>query len=76
MTVAITSVDKATGAVAGTCDATDYTLTGAVMTVDQDVPAGGGTQAFSGATLGFNNKPDTNQDACKGATVNLTYTVA
>ena len=76
VTVAITSVDKAAGAVAGTCDATDYTLTGAVMTVGKDVPAGGGTQAFSGATLAFNNKADTNQDACQGATVNLTYTVA
>jgi hypothetical protein len=74
VTVAITSVNQGGNPAVG-CDATDYTLTGAVMTVDQDVPAGGGTQAFSGATLGFNNKT-TNQDACQGATVNLTYTVA
>ena len=75
VTVAIGSVTQAANPAPGTCDATDYTLTGAVMTVDQDVPANGGTQPFSGATLGFNNKT-TNQDACQGATVNLTYTVA
>ena len=75
VTVAIASVTKATGAVTGTCDATDYTLTGAVMAVGKDIASGGGTQAFSGATLGFNDKA-TIQDACKGATVNLTYTVA
>ena len=75
VTVAIASVTKATGAAAGTCDATDYTLANPVMLVGKDVPGNGGTQTFAGATLGFNNKT-TNQDGCKGATVNLTYTVA
>ncbi len=74
VTVAIASVTKANGVVL-VCDATDYTLANPVMLVDKDVPAGG-DQAFQGATLGFNNKPATNQDGCKGATVNLTYTVA
>ena len=74
VTVAITSVTQAGNPAVG-CDATDYTLSGAVMAVGKDVPQGGGTQVFSGATLAFNNK-DTNQDACQGATVNLTYTVA
>ncbi|PKV97189.1 hypothetical protein ATK30_8161 [Amycolatopsis echigonensis] len=70
VTVSIASVATAPGAV-GTCDASDYTLSGATMTVDQDLATGAST-GFSGATLGFNNKA-TNQDGCKGATVNLAY---
>ena len=55
----------------GTCDATDYTLTAATMSVGLDV-ASGATKPFSGAQLSFNDKL-TNQDGCKGATVNLAY---
>ena len=40
VTAAIASVTKAGGAPAGTCDATDYTLAGAAMTVNAEVPAG------------------------------------
>ena len=76
VTVSIGSVTKAVGAPAGTCDATDYTLANATMTVNADVPAGNGAGSWTGATIQFNNKPATNQDACKGATVNLAYTVA
>jgi hypothetical protein len=75
VTASIASVTKATGAVAGTCDATDYTLANAAMTVNAQVPAGSSQGAWTGATLKFNNKA-TNQDACKGATVNLTYTIS
>ena len=75
VTVSIDSVTKAVGAPAGTCDATDYTLASAAMTVNADVPAGNGAGSWTGATIQFNNKPATNQDACKGATVNLAYTV-
>ena len=70
VTVSIASVTKAAGAT-GTCDATDYTLTGATMPVTTDV-APGASAPFTGATLAFNNKA-TNQDGCKGATVNLSY---
>lgn len=73
--VSITSVTKAVGAPAGTCDATDYTLAGASMSVNADVPAGSGQGAWTGATIKFNNK-GTIQDACKGATVNLGYTAS
>ncbi|MFQ4149652.1 hypothetical protein AAGW05_13320 [Arthrobacter sp. LAPM80] len=45
------------GTPAGTCDTSDYTLTGAVMTVTADVPLGFKQGAWAGAT---------NQDACKG----------
>jgi hypothetical protein len=71
VTVSISSV---TGG-AGACDATDYTLTGATMTVNADVPSGNGQGAWTGATLQFNNKAS-NQDGCKGATVNLAYTAS
>ena len=68
------SIASVTGG-AGTCDATDYTLANAVMTVDAEVPVGTAVGAWTGATLKFNNKV-TNQDGCKGATVNLSYAIA
>jgi hypothetical protein len=74
VTASIGSVTKASGAPAGTCDATDYTLANAVMTVNSEVPAGTAQGSWSGATIKFNNKA-TNQDACKGATVNLAYSI-
>jgi len=74
VTAAIASVTKAAGAPAGTCDATDYALAGAAMTVNASVPAGSAQGAWTGATIKFTNKT-TNQDACKGATVNLSYTI-
>lgn len=70
----ISSVVKAVGAPAGTCDLIDYSLTGATMTVSPAVVLGaGGTTTFTGAALGFANDAARNQDACKGATVNLAY---
>ena len=72
--VASFTVTKSASAVAGSCDATDYTLTGATMAVGAQVAAGSGTGAWTGATIAFNNKA-TNQDACKGATLNFTYAV-
>jgi hypothetical protein len=74
VTASLASVAKAAGAPAGTCDASDYSLTNAVMAVGANVAAGG-TAPFSGANLSFVNKA-TNQDACKGATVTLSYAVA
>lgn len=76
VTASIASVDKAVGAPAGTCVATDYTLANAVMTVNAEVPPGDGQGSWSGATIQFNNKPAVNQDACKGATVTLAYIVS
>ena len=73
VTASISGVTKAAGAATGTCDATDYTLANATMPVGVEVAAGTGKGAWTGATLAFNNKPTTNQDACKGATVNLSY---
>jgi hypothetical protein len=75
VTASISSVTKAAGAPAGTCDATDFTLASSAMTVNAEVPAGNAKGAFTGATIKFNDKA-TNQDACKGATVNLAYAIA
>lgn len=76
ITASIASVTKAVGAPAGTCDATDFTLANAAMTVGAEVPAGTNVGSWSGATIQFNDKPSTNQDACKGATVNLSYAIS
>jgi hypothetical protein len=42
------------------------------MTVGKDIAAGK-SESFSGASIQFNNKSSSNQDGCKGATVNLAY---
>lgn len=68
--VSIASVTKGGSPVVG-CDATDYALTNPTMNVAKDI-AGGSSTTFSGATIQFNDKTS-NQDACKGATVNLAY---
>ncbi|TMK97212.1 MAG: hypothetical protein E6G41_18740 [Actinobacteria bacterium] len=57
------------------CDASDFTLGSTTMNVNAQVPTGSGVGSFTGATIKFNNKP-ANQDACKGVTVNLAYTIA
>lgn len=74
VTASISSVVKAEGAPAGTCTAADYTLSGAVMAVNAEALAND-TSTWSGATIAFNNT-GANQDACKGATVNLAYAIA
>jgi hypothetical protein len=74
VTAAIGSVTKAGVPVVG-CDYTDYTLTNPVMDVKAEIPSGTGVGSWSGAAIQFNDKTSTNQDACKGATVNLTYTI-
>ena len=75
VSAAVTSVSKATGAPAGTCDATDYAISGSPMAVGAEIATGSGKGAWTGATIAFNDKPSTLQDACKGATVTITYTV-
>ena len=75
VTASISSVTKAVNAPAGTCAASDYTLGTPIMTVNAEVPAGTSQGSWSGATIRFNNKATVNQDACKGATVNLAYAI-
>jgi hypothetical protein len=71
----IASVTKAAGAPAGTCDATDFTLSNATMSVGAEIGNGNGVGSWTGATIAFNDKA-TNQDPCKGATVNMSYAVS
>jgi hypothetical protein len=71
--VSIVSVTKAPGAAPGTCDSSDFTLAHRSMAVGADVPSGRSTSAWTGATLGFRNKPGIDQNACMGATVRLSY---
>jgi hypothetical protein len=75
VTASIASVTQAANAT-GTCDSTDYTLANPIMTVGAEVASGNGKGTWSGASIKFNNKPTVNQDGCKGATVNLAYTIA
>src|SRR5215210_2099501 len=74
VTASIASVYKA-GAPAVGCDYTDFSLTSPVMTVNAQVATGPAGGLFTGASIKFNNKAS-NQDACKGVTVNLAYAVA
>jgi hypothetical protein len=75
VTASIASVTKASGAPAGSCDATDFTLSNATATVDAEIAIGNGKGSWTGPTLQFNDKTATNQDACKGATVSLSYAI-
>lgn len=75
VTVEIDTVTKAGGAVAGDCDASDFTLTDKKMTVNAEVPKGNAQGNWTGAKIKFNNKAS-NQDACKGAAVKLKYTIS
>jgi hypothetical protein len=73
--VYVTSVSASvTGTDKSGCTASDYTVTGSPAVVGTQVVAGSGVGAWSGITIAFNNKPTTNQDVCKGATVNISYT--
>jgi Flp pilus assembly protein TadG len=74
VTVSVASVVAAPGAAAGVCGATDFTVTHAVMPVNRGLSPGNGLGAFTGATIQFNDK-STNQDRCKGASVNLAYAI-
>jgi hypothetical protein len=67
LSAAITSVSAAG------CDATDYTLV--QPSISASSLAAGASTGFTSGSIAFNNKA-TNQDACKGATVTITYTVS
>jgi hypothetical protein len=75
VTAAIASVKTAAGGAVVGCDATDFTLTNAAMSVDAEVPSGLAQGAWTGAKIQFNNK-NSNQDACKGVVVHLAYTIS
>jgi ABC-type glycerol-3-phosphate transport system substrate-binding protein len=55
------------------CTAADYQLNGFPVTVGVDVPSGTAVGDWSGASIQMLNTAS-NQDGCKGATVNIAYT--
>jgi hypothetical protein len=71
----VSDVAKAADAAAGTCDPTDYALVGFPLTMNLDVAEGAAQGSWSGGAIQFKNKT-VNQDACKNATVTITYTVS
>jgi hypothetical protein len=71
----VVSIASVTPLGTGTCGVGDYTLSTPDMTNGAADLAHNGVAHFSGATLGFHNLA-TNQDGCKGATVNLSYAVS
>lgn len=76
VTVSIASVTKG-GVPATGCDSTDFTLTNPTATVGALIPPGynQGSWGLAGpTTIQFNNKA-TNQDACKGVTVNFAFSI-
>jgi hypothetical protein len=75
VTVGITSVTLGGNPAVG-CDSTDFTISnGGLLTNPATTElAGGASRDYTGATIAFNDK-STNQDGCKGVTVNLKYTV-
>lgn len=73
VTVSISSVTKARGAMPGICDSSDFLILDARMTVGEQLAGGGGTADFAGARIGFLDKP-LNQDSCKGAVIQLLFT--
>ena len=75
VTVSIASVVVAANAPAGDCDASDFELAFATIDIGREIVVGTGVDSFTGAQIRFNNKNE-NQDACKGATVNLAYAIA
>ena len=72
VTVSIDRVTKGIVDPAIGCDSDDFTITDPVMVVGHPVASGLGVDDWAGATLAFDNRL-VNQDACKGATVHLSY---
>lgn len=71
--VTIADVRTAPTVVSGVCSSRDFTITSPRMPVGLTLAPGADAQ-FSGAMIGFKNL-NINQDACKGATVQLRYDI-
>jgi hypothetical protein len=56
------------------CSAADFTIT-QPSAVDAQVAPGVAQGLWEHGAISFNNDPDRNQDACKNATVTISYTV-
>jgi hypothetical protein len=79
VTAGAITVTKAVGAPAGSCDGTDFQITGTGTVVDSSVPASATATDYQGSWSGLSISmvnASTNQDGCKGATLSIAYTVA
>ena len=59
----------------GPCTTADYLLLDPVMPVDRVVEVGEGVDGWSGATIQMVHDPETIQDGCKLATLDITYVI-
>jgi len=74
VTAAVTSVTGSVGSPA--CTPADFSTGGSFApTGGIDIPAGNNQVAWTGLTVQLVNNASANQDSCKGATANITYTV-
>jgi hypothetical protein len=46
------------------------------MNVNAEIPSGNAKGSFTGATIQFNDKSGSNQNACQGASVTLSYAIS
>lgn len=75
ITIGTIIVAKASGVTAA-CDSTDFTLSATSFSIGREIPNGTSQGSWTGPTIMFNNKPSTNQDGCKGATITIPYTAS
>jgi len=77
---AAVGVSSVTGEVSGTSDVGClvewYDVAGTGTVTGSSVPTGDGVGSWSGLTIQLVNDPLVNQDACKNATVTITYTAS
>jgi hypothetical protein len=57
------------------CDATWYEIVGTATPASQTLASGSGVGSWSGLSVRLNNDLAVNQDACKGASITITYAV-
>jgi predicted flavoprotein YhiN len=73
------SVSVAVTSSPGTCDSSDFSITQPSITGPVAISANGSSQFLSsstGAAISMVNKPGVDQNGCKGAVLQLTYTVS
>jgi hypothetical protein len=70
VTAALNSITGSVGSPA--CTIADYRINNPIATVAAEIPSGNGVGTWSGPTIEMLNTTG-NQDACKNATVNVTY---
>jgi hypothetical protein len=76
VTASISSVTDVAGDPITGCANDDYAIASATATVPQEIAAGNAHGSWSGPTIAMVDKTTTNQDACKGAIVHVSYTSA